>query len=78
MTNCTCDAALSNTWNTLRPHCNKEQNENEKRRRKKNNGRVKNRKGVQKEEGGKTFVYDKRNRAITCAFSRDLHLTLCS
>ena len=34
---------------------------------KKNNGRVKNRKGVQKEEGGKTFVYDKRNRAITCA-----------
>ena len=28
--------------------------------------------------GGKTFVYDKRNRAITCAFSRDLHLTLCS
>ena len=45
---------------------------------KKNNGRVKNRKGVQKEEGGKTFVYDKRNRAITCAYSRDLHLTLCS
>ena len=24
---------------------------------KKNNGRVKNRKGVKKEEGGKTFVY---------------------
>ena len=45
---------------------------------KKNNGRVKNRKGMQKEEGGKTFVYDKRNRAITCAFSRNLHLTLCS
>ena len=45
---------------------------------KKNNGRVKNRKGVKKEEGGKTFVYDKRNRAITCAYSRDLHLTLCS
>ena len=41
---------------------------------KKNNGRVKNRKGVQKEEGVKTFVYDKRNRAITCAFSRDLLL----
>ena len=39
---------------------------------KKNNGQVKNRKGVQKEEGVKTFVYDKRNRAITCAFSRDL------
>ena len=77
MTNC-CDAALSNTWNTLRPQCNEEPNENENRRRKKNNGRVKNRKGVQKEEGGKTFVYDKRNRAITCAFSRDLHSTLCS
>ena len=43
--------------------------ENENRRRKKNNGRVKNTKGVQKEEGCKTFVYDKRNRAITCAFS---------
>ena len=41
-------------------------------------GRVKNRKGEQKEEGGKTFVYNKRNRAITCAFSRDPHLTLCS
>ena len=77
MTNCR-DAALLNTWNTLRPQCNKEQNENEKRRRKKNNGWVKNRKGVQKEEGGKTFVYDKLNRAITRAFSRDLHLTLCS
>ena len=77
MTNCR-DAALSNTWNTQRPQCIKEPNENEKRRRKKNNGRVKNRKGVKKEEGGKTFVYDKRNRAITCAFSRDLHLTLCS
>ena len=68
MTNCR-DAALSNTWNTLRPQSNKEPNEN---------GRVKNRKGVQKEEGGKTFVYDKRNMAITCAFSRDLHVTLCS
>ena len=45
---------------------------------KKNNGRVKNRKGVQKEEGGKMFVYDERSRAITCAFSRDLPLTLCS
>ena len=77
MTNCR-DAALLNTWNILRPQCNKEQNENEKRRRKKNNGWVKNRKGVQKEEGRKTVVYDKRNRAITCAFSRDLHLTLCS
>ena len=77
MTNCR-DAALSNTWNTLRPQCNKEPNENENRRRKKNNGRVKNRKGVQKEEGGKMFVYDERSRAITCAFSRDLHLTLCS
>ena len=63
---------------TLRAQWKKEPNENENRRRKKNNGRVKNRKGVQKEEGGKTFVYDKRNRAITCAFSRDLHLTLCS
>ena len=41
-------------------------------------GRVKNRKGEQKEEGGKTFVYNKRNRAITCAFSRDPDLTLCS
>ena len=41
---------------------------------KKNNSQVKNRKGVQKEEGVKTFVYDKRNRAITCAFSRDLLL----
>ena len=41
-------------------------------------GGVKNRKEVQKEVGGKMFVYDKRNRAITCAFSRDLHLTLCS
>ena len=77
MTNCR-DAALSNTWNTLLAQCKKEPNENENRRRKKNNGRVKNRKGGQKEEGGKTFVYDKRNRAITCAFSRDLHLTLCS
>ena len=77
MTNCR-DAALKNTWSTLRPQCNEEPNENEKRRRKKNNGRVKNRKGVQKEEDGKTFVYDKRNRAITRAFSRDLHLTLCS
>ena len=28
------DAALSNTWKTLRPLCNKEQSENEKRRRK--------------------------------------------
>ena len=45
---------------------------------KKNKGRVKNTKGVQKEEGGKTLVYHKRNRAITFAFSRDLHLTLCS
>ena len=78
MPNCPRDAALSNTWKTLRPQCNKEQNENEKRRRKKKNGRVKNRNGVQKEEGGKTFVYDKLNRAITRAFSRDLHLTLCS
>ena len=77
MTNCR-DAALSNTWNTLCPQCNKEPNENENRRRKKHNGRVKNRKGVKKEEGGKTFVYDKRNRDITCAYSRDLHLTLCS
>ena len=77
MTNC-CDAALSNTWNTLRLQCIKEPNENENGRRKKNNGRVKNRKGGQKEEGGKTFAYDKRNRAITCAFSRDLHLTFCS
>ena len=34
MTNCR-DAALSNTWNTLRLQCNKEPNENEKRRRKK-------------------------------------------
>ena len=77
MTNCR-DAALSNTWSTLRAQCKKEPNENENGRRKKNNGRVKNRKGVQKEEGGRTFVYDKRNRAITCAYSRDLHLTLCS
>ena len=32
---------------------------------KKNNGPVKNRKGVQKEEGGKMFVYDKRKRVQT-------------
>ena len=38
---------------------------------------MKNRKGVQKEEGGKTFVYDKRSRAITCAFSRDLPIYRC-
>ena len=30
----------------------------------------------QKEEDGKTFVYDKRDRAITYAFCRDRHLTL--
>ena len=77
MTNCR-DAALSNTWNTLRPQCNKEPKENEKRRQKRNIGGVKNRKEVQKEVGGKMFVYDKRKRAITYTFSRDLHLTLCS
>ena len=32
---------------------------------------------MQKEEGGKTFVYDKRSRAITCAFSRDLPIYRC-
>ena len=32
--------------------------------------------GRQKEEDGKTFVYDKRDRAITYAFCRDRHLTL--
>ena len=31
------------------------------------------------EEDGKTFVFDKRGREITCFFCRDLHLTLpCS
>ena len=30
----------------------------------------------QEEEDGKTLVGDKRDRAITCAFCRDLHLTL--
>ena len=32
--------------------------------------------GRQKEEDGKTFVCDKRDRAITYVFSRDIHLTL--
>ena len=32
--------------------------------------------GRQKEEDGKTFVCDKRDRAITYVFSRDTHLTL--
>ena len=32
--------------------------------------------GQQEEEDGKTLVCDKRDRAITCAFCRDLHLTL--
>ena len=32
--------------------------------------------GRQEEDNGKTFVCDKRDRAITCVFCRDLHLTL--
>ena len=32
--------------------------------------------GLQKEENGKTFVCDKRDRAITCVTCRDPHLTL--
>ena len=32
--------------------------------------------GRQKEEDGKTFVCDKRDRAITCMFCRDRHVTL--
>ena len=28
------------------------------------------------QQDGKTFVCDKRDRAITCVFCRDLHLTL--
>ena len=31
--------------------------------------------GRQEEEDGKTLVCDKRDRAITCVFCRDLHLT---
>ena len=31
--------------------------------------------GRQKEEDGKTFACDKRDRAITCVFCRGLHLT---
>ena len=31
--------------------------------------------GRQEEEDGKTAVCDKRDRAITCGFCRDLHLT---
>ena len=30
----------------------------------------------QEEDNGKTFVCDKRDRAITCVFCRDLHLIL--
>ena len=33
--------------------------------------------GWQKEEDGKTLVCDKRDRAITCVFCLDHHLTLC-
>ena len=32
--------------------------------------------GLQKEEDGKTLVCDKRDRAVTCVFCCDLHLTL--
>ena len=32
--------------------------------------------GQQKEEDGKTFVCDKRDRAITCMSCRYVHLTL--
>ena len=62
MTNCR-DAALSNTWNTLPCSATKDRTRMKTDVEKKNNGRVKNGKGVQKEEGGKTFVYEKRNRA---------------
>ena len=31
--------------------------------------------GRQEKEDGKTAVCDKRDRAITCGFCRDLHLT---
>ena len=31
--------------------------------------------GRQEEEDGKTAVCDKRDKAITCGFCRDLHLT---
>ena len=31
--------------------------------------------GRQEEEDDKKFVCDKRDRAITCVFCRDLHLT---
>ena len=32
---------------------------------------------MQKEEDGKTLLYDKRDRAITCVFCRDLQLNQC-
>ena len=31
--------------------------------------------GRQEEEGSKTFLSNKHNRAMTCVFCRDLHLT---
>ena len=34
--------------------------------------------GRQKEEDRKTFVCDKRDKAIPCVFCRDLYLLLCS